>query len=281
MKTNHVKIFQKLGQEVRAVTINGQLWFVASDVCKMFGHSNTSRELENLPERNKTRLKKTSNGYQVITDNLSCIVKTSDSAKSVESKPLTIQISSKAIMLSLVNLAGVSRLCARSNSEEAEILHDWIFEELVPQAMEKGSLFDVAAFINHTTEFANSLPRMNPGEKLNELPRLKEIQTTFVDLMDKFGYADYLYQNFIRYIAYASRYEVLSQIPENMLEKDEKREMANCKMNMASLADAFLEGVPDYLPELKPVMSKLQIELSKQLPDLRAINSIRKQREAL
>lgn len=100
--------FPTTGQEVRTVTIDGQPWFVATDVTDILGYANGRDAVSRLPERMRNSV--------VLGDGN-------------RGNPNRV----------VVNEPGVWRLTMRSTLEKAEEFQDWLAEEVIPSIRQTGS----------------------------------------------------------------------------------------------------------------------------------------------
>jgi len=99
--------FQDQQQDIRVTAIDGDLWFVASDVCKILDHSNVSVAISRLDEDEKG----ISNVY-TLGGNQSLLC---------------------------VNESGLYHLIFTSRKEEAKIFRRWITDEVLPSIRKTGS----------------------------------------------------------------------------------------------------------------------------------------------
>jgi prophage antirepressor-like protein len=92
--------------DIRTVEIDGEIWFVASDVAKTLGYAKPSNAI-NTHCKEKGTLKQgipTSSGTQVMT---------------------------------LINEPNVYRLIFKSQLPSAEKFEEWLFEDVIPQIRKK------------------------------------------------------------------------------------------------------------------------------------------------
>jgi len=98
--------FPATAQQIRVVVIDGEPWFVASDVCRVLGYAHTASALRALREQERgVHPMHTPGGEQEI---------------SVISEP------------------GLYRLAMRSNRPEAEAFQDWVTGEVLPTIRRTG-----------------------------------------------------------------------------------------------------------------------------------------------
>lgn len=102
-----IEVFERNDWSVRTVVVDGDPWFVGSDVCSALGFGGGARNaLGRLPERMKGVAEiNTPGGAQRMTT---------------------------------INEAGVYRLVMRSNLPAAESFQDWLAEEVVPSVRRTG-----------------------------------------------------------------------------------------------------------------------------------------------
>lgn len=99
--------FPVTGEQVRMVLVDGEPWFVASDVTAILGYSNGRDAVSRLPERMKgVGESDTPGGRQRV---------------------------------SIISEPGVYRLVMRSNLMAAEQFQDWLAEDVVPSIRRTGS----------------------------------------------------------------------------------------------------------------------------------------------
>jgi prophage antirepressor-like protein len=99
--------FPVTGEQVRTVLVDGEPWFVASDVTAILGYANGRDAVSRLPERMKgVGESDTPGGRQRVT---------------------------------IISEPGVYRLVMRSNLMAAEQFQDWLAEEVVPSIRRTGS----------------------------------------------------------------------------------------------------------------------------------------------
>jgi prophage antirepressor-like protein len=106
--------FPETGTPVRTVTIDGEPWFVATDVTAILGYVNGRDALAKLPERMK--------GSVAISDG-------------TPGNPNRTTLSE----------SGVYRLVMRSNLPAAERFQDWLAEDVIPSIRRTGSYAAPAA----------------------------------------------------------------------------------------------------------------------------------------
>lgn len=100
-------VFRYDSKEVRTVMINGEVWFVAKDVCEVLELSDVSMATQNLDEDEKGTSKVcTLGGMQDMT---------------------------------VISEAGLYTLLVRSNKEEAKPFRKWVTHEVLPSIRKTGS----------------------------------------------------------------------------------------------------------------------------------------------
>ena len=93
---------------------NGNIWFVAKDVCDVLGLSNSRDAVSALPEKTKAAVRVAdTEGQQRLT--------------------------------TVVSESGLYRLVMKSNKPEAEVFQDWVCEDVLPEIRKKGYYIDKAA----------------------------------------------------------------------------------------------------------------------------------------
>lgn len=102
-----LKLFQYHQRKINTVTANGQVWFMAKDVCEVL-------EIVNV-----------SDAVSRVADNAKCTIGVSDSIGRERPTPF-------------LNEAGVYKLAFRSNKPEAERFTDWLATEVIPQIRRTG-----------------------------------------------------------------------------------------------------------------------------------------------
>lgn len=109
---NEIKVFenQQFGQ-VRSIVKDGEPWFVASDVCKVLGHTNTTVALQMLDEDER--------GKQSLG-----------------------QVSANGVVqnreTNIINEPGLYQLVIRSNVPGAKLFKRWITHEVIPAIRKHG-----------------------------------------------------------------------------------------------------------------------------------------------
>ena len=92
--------------EIMVIDIDGNIWFVATDVCKLLGLSNTSETLRSLDEDEKLT---------------SVILRSGQKRKT-----------------NLINESGLYALIFRSRKDFAQIFRKWVTKEVIPSIRKKG-----------------------------------------------------------------------------------------------------------------------------------------------
>jgi len=108
---NDIKIFEneKFG-EVRVQEKDGDVWFVAADICKILDLSDASKSVSRINDRWATKVR----------------------IPHPQSKTKTLEVNA-------VNEPGLYKLVFRSNKDEAEQFTDWIAEEVLPSIRKHGA----------------------------------------------------------------------------------------------------------------------------------------------
>ncbi|NMB26376.1 MAG: phage antirepressor Ant [Firmicutes bacterium] len=100
------RVFEYEGQQVRTTVIDGQLWFVAKDVCDILELGNVTRSVERLTDTQKG-----------LT---------------------TIQTPGGNQQANVVSETGLYKLVFTSRKQEAERFTDWVAEEVLPTIRKTG-----------------------------------------------------------------------------------------------------------------------------------------------
>jgi anti-repressor protein len=105
---NHLpQVFTYSGNQVRTIIKDGEVWFVAKDVCDVLNHSNHKVAVSRLDEDEVSKV--------YLTDSLGC------------NQPTTI-----------VNEAGLYSLILTSNKPEAKAFKRWVTHEVLPSIRRTG-----------------------------------------------------------------------------------------------------------------------------------------------
>jgi anti-repressor protein len=104
---NELQIFDFSGKGVRITIIDGELWWIARDVCQILG-------IENAPQ-----------AVQVLDSDEKLIY--------------TLHISGQNREVNLINESGLYTLILRSNKPEAKLFRKWVTSEVLPQIRKTGS----------------------------------------------------------------------------------------------------------------------------------------------
>ena len=119
------KVFTYSGSQVRTIIKDGEVWFVAKDVCEVLGITKHRDAISRLSDRQRGSVKvDTLGGPQEMA---------------------------------AINEAGVYKLVFRSNKPEAERFSDWVAEEVLPTIRKTGGyvanddLF-VETYLKHADE---------------------------------------------------------------------------------------------------------------------------------
>ncbi|MBE2919282.1 phage antirepressor Ant [Anoxybacillus flavithermus] len=154
------KVFTYSGSQVRTIIKDGEVWFVAKDVCEVLGITKHRDAISRLSDRQRGSVKvDTLGGPQEMA---------------------------------AINEAGVYKLVFRSNKPEAERFSDWVAEEVLPTIRKTGGyvanddLF-VETYLKHADEQTKLLFRatLETVRKQNEQIAIMQPKA-FVDwLIDK------------------------------------------------------------------------------------------------
>ena len=148
---NKIKVFENVEfGSVRTVTINGEPWFAASDVCKALEIKNAPQALSRLEEDER---------FTTIISN--------DSAASGKSK------------LSFVNEAGLYTLVLGSRKPEAKAFKRWITHEVIPDIRQYG-MYATNDFLDkalgNPDNWIRMLTEYSAVKKENETLKLKTVE---------------------------------------------------------------------------------------------------------
>jgi prophage antirepressor-like protein len=109
-----IQIFEFEDQQLRTSLIDGETWWVATDVCACLGISNSRDAISNLPDDEKQQIDlRNSVGY-----------------------PDTIQRGNPYAVC--ISEPGLYRLVFKSRKPEAERFKRWVFNEVLPQIRRTG-----------------------------------------------------------------------------------------------------------------------------------------------
>ncbi len=108
---NALKVFDYKGSTVRTVTLNGEVWFVAKDVCDILELKNVSQAIQELDDDEKSSL---------------CF---SEGTSPKGGNP----------NMNIVSEPGLYALIFKSKKPEAKTFARWVRHELLPQVMHTGS----------------------------------------------------------------------------------------------------------------------------------------------
>jgi anti-repressor protein len=128
--------FPVTGQDVRVVVIDDELWFVASDVCAILGHTNTSVALRMLDDDEKRTVARS---HSSDTLNFGAVL---FGDARVQSRVL-------------VSEPGLFNLILRSNVPGARPFKRWLTHEVLPAIRRTGS---------YTTQAAPTVPPLDTPE---------------------------------------------------------------------------------------------------------------------
>jgi prophage antirepressor-like protein len=151
MLNQEIAPFTFEGVEVRTVSIEGDPWFVAKDVCDILGLGNVTNALRDFPE----------NERNTLTTN-----------KGIHEGPGNPNVN-------IINEPGLYRLIFQSRKPEAEAFKTWVFTEVLP-AIRKHGYYRLKAGYEKQLALQSLPPLENPqtGEyryKFFTLPHAGEI----------------------------------------------------------------------------------------------------------
>jgi len=105
---NALRIFNYQGTEIRTIVIDGEVYFVAFDVCRFLELKNVSQAVSRLKEKHK--------GDIIISD-----------------------VTGRLQSMLCVKEPGLYQLIFTSRKPEAEAFQDWVYEEVLPAIRKTGS----------------------------------------------------------------------------------------------------------------------------------------------
>jgi prophage antirepressor-like protein len=103
-----LQIFTYKKNEIRTVVVNGEIYFVASDVCTLLELGNVSQAVSRVKEKHKTNI--------IIND-----------------------VIGRSRSTLCINEPGLYHLLFTSRKPEAEAFQDWVYEEVLPSIRKTGS----------------------------------------------------------------------------------------------------------------------------------------------
>ena len=109
---NALQVFNYNGNDIRITDDNGDIWFVAKDVCDILGIKNTTDAIKPLDDEEKMTL-----------DNFE-----GHSGKA-----------GGAQMINIISESGFYTLVLRSNKPEAKPFRRWVTKDVLPQIRKTGS----------------------------------------------------------------------------------------------------------------------------------------------
>ena len=152
-KHNQISIFDFEKQQVRTVLIDGEIWFVASDVTKILGYSN---------------------GRQAIIDNCT---------KGV-SRKYPLQTTGGMQELTIINEPALYELVFGSRKPEAIKFKEWVTSKVLPSIRKTGS-YSVTSKPELSMEEMTLLVIQNMQSKIAEQKKIMEEQKPKVEFADK------------------------------------------------------------------------------------------------
>ena len=111
-KTSNIQLFQYEGTPVRTVVQDGEVWFVAKDVCDVLGLDNPTEAIKSLDDDERMTLRN-SEGHSGQRGG--------------------------AQLLNVISEPGLYALVFRSNKAEAKAFARWVRHEVLPQIAHAGS----------------------------------------------------------------------------------------------------------------------------------------------
>ena len=150
---NKIKVFENAEfGSVRTVTINGEPWFVASDVCKALDIGNPSQAISRLDDDEKVTLT-TNEGHSGKLGG--------------------------AQMLNVISEAGLYSLILKSRKPEAKAFKRWITHEVIPDIRQYG-MYATSDFLDkalgNPDNWIRMLTEYSAVKKENETLKLKTVE---------------------------------------------------------------------------------------------------------
>ncbi len=131
-----LKLFEYQHKQVRSTTINGQIWFMAKDVCEILEIVNVSDAVSRVSENMKDTIG--------VADSIGRMRPTA-----------------------FFNEAGVYKLAFRSNKPEAERFTDWLANEVIPQIRKTGKYIPQSQGILPLVEHTKTETQKNMSKTVN------------------------------------------------------------------------------------------------------------------
>lgn len=148
------KVFSYEGRQVRTTIANGQVWFVAKDVCEILELGNVTRAVERL-----------SGAQKGLT---------------------TVQTLGGNQQANIVSEAGLYKLVFTSRKPEAERFTDWVAEEVLPAIRQTGGYVATG----REEEFIDTyFPTLSEATKI---AMVKDLQRSVKEMKPKADYFDAL-----------------------------------------------------------------------------------------
>ena len=154
MENNAIQIFNYKEQQVRTAEINGEIWFVAKDVCDVLGIQNTTQAIQSLDE-----------------DERSMFLIGRQGEANVISEP------------------GLYALVLRSNKPEAKQFSRWVRHEVLPSIRKHGAYLTPHETDSHRKRMSDFDHAMKHGKEVYSSMGFKGIRPAVA--LDKI-YKDYL-----------------------------------------------------------------------------------------
>jgi prophage antirepressor-like protein len=149
------------GTELRAISRDGEPWFIASDVCTVLEHSNSRKAITSLEDDEKgVTISDTPGGPQEFA---------------------------------IINESGLYSLVLRSRKPQAKAFKKWVTSEVLP-AIRKTGGYQVASTAILPQDYATALRQL--ADKYEETEKLKltiETQRPAVEYVERFVKADGLF----------------------------------------------------------------------------------------
>lgn len=214
---NELSIFNYSEQEVRIVLIEGNPWFVATDICQCLGLENVSRAVTSLDKEDTTQCK--------VSDKIG-----------------------RQQLLHCLNEGGLYNLIFKSEKQEAKVFKRWVTHEVLPSIrktgkyeLQKDSLTAMALMrqqLDYLIEHEKQL-REHKEKLENHETRLTEIEAQ-ITTVNK----DYL--SLAGYYALQKQVWGLSQVEASQIGKKLKKASDLANMPIIRIHDAKFGEVNGY-----------------------------------
>lgn len=152
-KSKAIQVFNFQGHDFRVVVVNGNPWFVISDVCKVLELGNVSRVIDRLDSDGVTQSK--------VTDSLG-----------------------RMQDMAVANEPNLYRLIFRSKKPEAKAFQDIVFNEVLPSIRKTGSYGAPAKPIEPPPLLFATGEEAMAAKPLCPCPTRQELETAILSMID-------------------------------------------------------------------------------------------------